>query len=75
MRPGAWFGLTQPPDELGSLLLTIVRRIDLIGAAGRGPGYLTPMVERAFACLPVHTTSAQTKRRDGNRSESARNRA
>ena len=63
------------PDELGWLLLTIVRGIDVIGAAGRGPRCLTSIAERAFACLPVQTTNAHTKRRDGNRSESARNRA
>ena len=63
------------PDELAWLLLTIVRGIDVIGAAGRGPRCLTSIAERAFACLPVQTTNAHTKRRDRNRSESARNRA
>jgi len=62
-------------DELAWLLLTIVRGIDVIGAAGRGPQCLTSIAERAFACLPVQTTNARTKRRDRTRGESARNRA
>jgi AcrR family transcriptional regulator len=63
------------PDELAWLLLTIVRGIDVIGAAGRGPRCLTSIAERAFACLPVQTTNAHTKRPDHDRSESAPNRA
>jgi TetR/AcrR family transcriptional repressor of nem operon len=63
------------PDELAWLLLSIVRGIDVIGAAGRDPRFLTSIAERAFACLPVQTTNTPNKRRDRNRSESARNRA
>ena len=57
------------PDELAWLLLTIVRGIDVIGAAGRNPRCLTSIAERAFACLPVQTTNARKKRRDAGRSE------
>ena len=46
------------PHELAWLLLTIVRGIDVIGAAGRSPQCLTSIAERAFACLPVRTTNA-----------------
>jgi AcrR family transcriptional regulator len=63
------------PDELAWLVLTIVRGIDVIGAAGRSPRCLTSIAERAFACLPITKTRAHNKRRDRNRSESARNRA
>jgi AcrR family transcriptional regulator len=63
------------PDELAWLLLTIVRGIDVIGAAGRDPSCLTSIAERAFACLPVQTTNARKRRRNISRSESARNRA
>ena len=63
------------PDELAWLLLTIVRGLDVIGAAGRNPRCLTSIAERAFACLPVPNTNAHNQRRDRNRSKPARNRA
>ena len=63
------------PDELGWLLLTIVRGIDVIGAAGRDPSCLTSIAERAFACLPVQTIKAGKNRRGTSRSEPARDRA
>ena len=63
------------PDELAWLLLTIVRGIDVIGAAGRDSGCLTSIAERAFACLPLQTTAAKKPRRSHNRSESARKRS
>ncbi|HEX6392998.1 MAG TPA: TetR/AcrR family transcriptional regulator [Acidimicrobiales bacterium] len=55
-------------DELAWLLLTIVRGIDVIGAAGHDAGCLTSIAERAFACLP--TTKPRKKRRDAGRSKS-----
>jgi len=64
---------TADPDELAWLLLTIVRGIDVIGAAGRDPRCLTSIAERAFACLPVHTTNAHNTHQDRHRNESARN--
>jgi hypothetical protein len=63
------------PDELAWLLLTIVRGIDVIGAAGRDARCLTSIAERAFASLPVPTINERKKRRDTSRSQSARNRA
>jgi hypothetical protein len=63
------------PDELAWLVLTIIRGIDVIGAAGRSPRCLTSIAERAFASLPITNTNAHNKRRDRNRSGSARNRA
>ena len=60
---------------LGIDLPTIVRGLDVIGAAGRSPRCLTSIAERAFACLPITNTNAHNKRRDRNRSGSARNRA
>ena len=62
------------PDELGWLMLTIARGIDVIGAAGRDSGCLTSIAERAFACLPVET-DASSKRRVAGRSSSGRKRA
>jgi TetR/AcrR family transcriptional repressor of nem operon len=51
------------PDELAWLLVTIVRGIDVIGAAGHSRSRLASIAERAFACLPVTNTDAQNKRR------------
>jgi TetR/AcrR family transcriptional repressor of nem operon len=51
-------------DELAWLLLTIVRGIDVIGAAGRSPRCLTSIAERAFACLPTTNTNARNQRRN-----------
>lgn len=62
------------PDELAWLLLTIVRGIDVVGAAGRDSRCLTSIAESAFACLPVETTNAPKKRRETSRIKSARNR-
>lgn len=61
------------PDKLAWLLLTIVRGIDVIGAAGRDSRCLTSIAESAFACLPVQTTNAP-KKRETSRNKSARNR-
>lgn len=61
------------PDELAWLLLTIVRGIDVIGAAGRDSRCLTSIAERAFACLPVQTTNS-SKKRGAGRSPSAETR-
>ena len=62
------------PDELAWLLLTIARGIDVIGAAGRDPGCLTSIAERAFASLPVQPANARKRRRDGSPSQAARKR-
>jgi hypothetical protein len=40
------------PDDLAYLLLTIIRGIDVIGAAGHSPDRLTSIAESAFALLP-----------------------
>ena len=40
------------PDDLAYLLLTIVRGIDVVGAAGHSPARLTSIAESAFALLP-----------------------
>ena len=40
------------PDDLAYLLLTIIRGIDVIGAAGHSPARLTSIAESAFALLP-----------------------
>ena len=56
-------------DELAWLLLTIVRGIDIIGAAGRDADCLTAIAERAFACLP--TINTRKKRRDSSRTRPA----
>ena len=50
------------PDELAWLLLTIVRGMDVIGAAGLDSRHLTSIAERAFACLPTTNTNAHKKR-------------
>jgi TetR/AcrR family transcriptional repressor of nem operon len=63
------------PHELGWLLLTIVRGIDVIGAAGRDPRCLTSIAERAFACLPVQTTNSHKKPQDRDQSASGGKRA
>jgi TetR/AcrR family transcriptional repressor of nem operon len=53
------------PDGLAWFLLTVVRGIDVIGAAGRDPACLVLIAERAFASLPITTaTNARSKRRD-----------
>ena len=56
-------------DELAWLLVTIVRGIDVIGAAGHDAGRLTVIAERAFACLPI--TKARKRRPDTGRAKSA----
>jgi AcrR family transcriptional regulator len=63
------------PDELAWLVLTIIRGLDVIGAAGRNSRCLTSIAERAFACLPLTNTNAHNKPRGRNRSGSARSRA
>ncbi|OBC12014.1 TetR family transcriptional regulator [Mycobacterium sp. 852013-50091_SCH5140682] len=40
------------PDDLAYLLLTVVRGIDVVGAAGHSPARLTSIAETAFALLP-----------------------
>jgi TetR/AcrR family transcriptional repressor of nem operon len=60
-------------DELAWLLLTIVRGIDVMAAAGQSPSCLTSIAERAFACLPFTHTDAHGKGRDSVRCQSAPN--
>ncbi|MFF7046728.1 TetR family transcriptional regulator C-terminal domain-containing protein, partial [Streptomyces massasporeus] len=40
------------PDDLAYLLLTVIRGIDVMGAAGHTPDRLTSIAETAFALLP-----------------------
>ncbi len=40
------------PDDLAYLLLTMIRGIDVMGAAGHSPARLTSIAESAFALLP-----------------------
>jgi len=61
--------LNADPDEFAWLLLTVVRGIDVIGAAGLSPRCLTSIAERAFACLPVANANAPSGRGGGNRSK------
>ena len=53
--------LNADPDNLAWLLLTIVRGIDVIGAAGRDPSCLRSIAESAFASLPIQTTNARKR--------------
>ena len=56
-------------DELAWLLLTVIRGIDVIGAAGHDAGCLTAIAERAFACLPI--TKRGKRRSDSGHTKSA----
>jgi AcrR family transcriptional regulator len=60
-------------NELAWLLLTIVRGIDVIGAAGHSRRRLTSIAECAFARLPFTNANAHDTRR--KRSESSGSRA